>query len=69
MRFGVPPTSARIFCTLGFQRRFVRRCEWLTFMPKRGRLPHSSHIADIKTSVERYSSGEAGMEAARPGRK
>jgi hypothetical protein len=32
---------------LGFQRRFVRRWEWLTRMPTRGRFPHTSHTADI----------------------
>src|SRR5580692_6928684 len=31
----------------GFQRRFVRRCEWLSFMPKIGFLPHTSHTDDI----------------------
>src|SRR5436190_15670558 len=43
IRFGAPLTTARIFCTLGFQRRFVRRCEWLKRMPNCGFLPHTSH--------------------------
>jgi hypothetical protein len=46
-RFGAPPTTARIFCTLGLQRRFVRRWEWLTRMPTRGRFPQTSQTADI----------------------
>jgi hypothetical protein len=46
-RFGTPPTTARIFCTLGFQRRLVRRWEWLTRMPTWGRFPQTSHTADI----------------------
>ena len=31
----------------GFQRRLVRRCEWLTLMPHDGFLPHISHTAAI----------------------
>jgi hypothetical protein len=46
-RFGAPPTTARIFCTFGVQRRFVRRWEWLTRMPTRGRFPQTSQTADI----------------------
>lgn len=42
-RFGAPSTTARTRWTLGFQRRLVRRCEWLMLMPKEGRLPHTSH--------------------------
>ena len=40
-RFGAPPTTARTFWMLGIQRRFVRRWEWLTRMPTRGRFPHT----------------------------
>jgi hypothetical protein len=29
----------------GFQRRLVRRWEWLTFMPKEGCLPQTSQTA------------------------
>lgn len=36
----------------GFQRRFVRRCEWLTRMPTRGRLPHTSQTADMGPRFE-----------------
>jgi hypothetical protein len=50
-RFGVPLTTARTFCTFGFQRRRVRRCEWLSRMPKFGRLPQISQTdAMIETS-------------------
>jgi hypothetical protein len=47
-RLGAPATTARIFWMLGDQRRFVRRWEWLTRMPTRGRFPHTSHTADIR---------------------
>jgi hypothetical protein len=46
-RFGAPPTTARIRWMLGLQRRFVRRWEWLTRMPTRGRFPQTSQTADI----------------------
>ena len=44
-RLGAPSTRARTRCTLGFHRRLVRRCEWLTFMPNEGFLPQMSHTA------------------------
>ena len=37
------PPRPRTRCTLGFQRRLVRRCEWLTFMPNEGFFPQISH--------------------------
>jgi hypothetical protein len=43
MRLGAPSTIARTRCTLGFHRRFVRRWEWLTFIPNDGFLPQISH--------------------------
>ena len=46
-RFGEPFTIARTRWMFGFQRRFVRRWEWLNFMPKIGFLPHTSHTDDI----------------------
>ncbi len=46
-RFGAPFTTARIFWMFGFHRRLVRRCEWLTFIPKDGCFPHTSHTAAI----------------------
>ena len=48
-RLGVPFTMARTRWMFGFQRRFVRRCEWLSFMPKIGFLPHTSQTDDIAT--------------------
>jgi hypothetical protein len=44
-RLGEPLTSARMRWMLGFQRRFVRRWEWLMLMPKEGCFPHTSHTA------------------------
>src|ERR687897_1419464 len=44
-RFGAPSTTARTRWMLGFHRRFVRRCEWLTLMPHDGCLPHTSQTA------------------------
>ena len=41
-RRGDPFTMARTRWILGFQRRFVRRCEWLMRMPNCGFLPHTS---------------------------
>jgi hypothetical protein len=46
---------ARTFWTFGFQRRFVRRCEWLSCMPKRGCLPQIWHT-DAMESLFRESS-------------
>jgi hypothetical protein len=57
-RLGAPATMARIRWMLGFQRRFVRRCEWLTRMPTRGRLPHTSHTADMTTSLAKNGNGK-----------
>ena len=44
---GAPATTARTFWMLGLQRRFVRRWEWLTRMPTRGRFPQTLQTADI----------------------
>src|SRR5687767_14171237 len=44
-RLGEPFTMARTRWMLGFQRRLVCRWEWLTFEPKEGCLPHTSHTA------------------------
>jgi hypothetical protein len=44
-RRGAPFTSALTRWMLGFQRRFVRRCEWLSRIPKEGCLPHMSQVA------------------------
>ena len=51
-RFGVPFTSARTRWMFGFQRRLVRRCEWLSFMPKIGFLPHTSQTDDIAEHLD-----------------
>jgi hypothetical protein len=42
-RRGEPLTMARTLWMFGFQRRFVRMCEWLMLIPKDGFLPQSSH--------------------------
>ena len=46
-RLGEPSTMARTRWMFGFQRRFVRRCEWLRLMPKLGFLLQISHTEDI----------------------
>jgi hypothetical protein len=38
-------TTARTRWMFGSQRRFVRRCEWDTFIPKLGCFPQISHTA------------------------
>ena len=42
---GVPFTVVRTVCTLGFQRRRVRRWECEMLLPKPGPLPQTSHLA------------------------
>ena len=49
MRRGAPATSARTRWMFGSQRRFVRRWECDTFMPKFGCFPQSSHTAATTT--------------------
>ena len=51
-RFGEPFTTARTRWMFGFQRRLVRRCEWLSFMPKIGFLPHTSQTEDIAEHLD-----------------
>ena len=51
-RFGEPSTTARIFWMFGFQRRLVRRCEWLTFIPNDGCFPQTSHTAAMTTNLD-----------------
>lgn len=43
IRFGAPFTSALTRWMFGFQRRFERRWEWLTFIPNPGWRPQTSH--------------------------
>jgi hypothetical protein len=40
-----PLTMVRTRWMFGFHRRFVRRCEWLTAIPKDGFLPQTSQTA------------------------
>ena len=47
-RRGLPPTMARTRWTLGYQRLFVRLCEWLMLMPTDGCLPQTSQTAAIE---------------------
>src|SRR3982750_2767043 len=47
---GVLPTMARTVWMLGFQRRRVRRWEWLKGMPKPGPLPPTAPGAATKKS-------------------
>ena len=46
-RRGAPFTSARTRWMFGFQRRRVRRWEWLTDIPNDGRFPQTSHTDAI----------------------
>ena len=52
-RRGLPPTMARTRWMLGFHRRFVRRCEWLTLIPNEGRFPQTSHTDAIEPGTSR----------------
>jgi len=45
IRRGAPFTTARTRWMLGFQRRLVRRWEWLRLMPNDGCLPQIWHTA------------------------
>jgi hypothetical protein len=46
MRRELLPSLTRMRCTLGSQRRLVRRWEWLTCLPTHGPLPQISHTND-----------------------
>lgn len=52
-RVGDPLTTARTRWMFGFQRRFVRRWEWETFMPNDGFLPQISQTDAITTLSRR----------------
>src|SRR5664279_3684613 len=53
MRRRVPgATSARTFCTFGFHRRWVRRWECETDMPKPGPLPQRSQTLATVASLD-----------------
>jgi hypothetical protein len=45
-------TSARTFCTFGFHRRWVRRWECETDMPKPGPLPQTSQTLATMASLD-----------------
>ena len=62
-RCGVLPTIARTRWMLGFQRRFVRRCECEMLCPKLGLFPQTSQLA---ATVHSFSSGEFGCGAWPP---
>jgi hypothetical protein len=48
-RLGAPSTITRIFWTLGFQRRRVRRCECEMLFPNAGAFPQMSHLEAIES--------------------
>src|SRR5687768_2516625 len=62
-RFVVPPTTARTRWMFGFQRRLVRRCEWLTLMPNDGFLPQTSHVDAIVPGTSTRRLGMSGDRA------
>src|SRR5579864_3361802 len=69
---GEPLTIALTLWMLGFQRRLVRRWEWLMLIPNDGRFPHTSHTAAIgnHTSLDRATtSGRPGRETGVPRRE
>ena len=53
MRRGAPFTTARTRWMLGFQRRLVRRWEWLTLIPNEGCLPQTSQTAATTRNAPR----------------
>jgi len=48
MRRELLPWRTRMRCTLGSQRRLLRRWEWLTCLPTQGRRPQISHTNDTE---------------------
>src|SRR5436305_1799659 len=65
-RLTVPLTMARTRWMLGFQRRLVRRCEWLMLMPNEGCLPHTSHTDAMTRLPPREIAGERSRLASPP---
>ena len=59
IRRGAPFTSARTRWMFGSHRRFVRRWEWLMFMPNDGFLPQTSHTAAMtrRLPLETFGNG------------
>ena len=54
------PTTARTRWMFGFQRRLVRRWEWLMLYPNDGCLPHTSHVDAMVTSASGRTRHRAG---------
>ncbi len=50
-------TIARTVCTLGFHRRWVRRCECETDIPKPGLLPQTSQMLATVDSLDDAARG------------
>jgi hypothetical protein len=51
-RLGLPATIARTRWMFGFQRRLLRRWEWLTRIPKDGCLPQISQTEAIGVRLQ-----------------
>lgn len=67
IRRGAPSTRTRTLWMFGFQRRFVRRWEWLRFIPNDGCLPHTSHTAaTTRSPLDGNSSGRDLRMGAEP---
>ena len=60
-------TMARTFCTFGFQRRLVRRCEWLMRIPNCGFLPHTSQTDAMTGNPCSYEPGRTVEDSSGPG--
>lgn len=56
-RLGAPLTRARTRWILGFHRRLVRRCEWLTDIPNDGLFPQSSQTAAMADNLSSSALG------------
>ena len=65
-RLGEPFTRARTFWMFGFQRRLVRRCEWLSRIPKEGCLPQMSQVAAMARASSEWFSGRGPRLASSP---
>src|SRR5688572_21800691 len=66
-RLGAPLTRARTRWMFGFQRRLVRRWEWLTAMPKPGFLPQMSQTAAIgRATVPAATGADQSARSQRP---
>ena len=61
-RCGEPFTTARTFWMFGFQRRFVRRCEWL--MPHAEVRTLTAHLAYRRHDCSNLVFEDSGLAAA-----